>query len=163
MHYIKYLIYVIRHKYYVMVECFKVGLYWRGLIHDMSKLLPSEFFPYANHFSGGIQTGRNNTGYYKPTNTGDFKFDWAWLLHQKRNRHHWQFYILPEDEGGLVILPMSYKDRLEMLCDWRGAGKAQYKPDTLAWYKMNHKKMQLHQETRKWVEENVGFNNEGNR
>ncbi len=82
-----------------MIECFRAGLYWRGIIHDMSKFLPSEFFPYANHFYGGIQTGRNGTGYYKPTNTGDAQFDWAWLLHQKRNSHHWQFYLLPEDEG----------------------------------------------------------------
>ena len=50
--YYKYLQYVIKHKYYVMIECFKVGLYWRGLVHDMSKFRPSEFIPYARYFYG---------------------------------------------------------------------------------------------------------------
>jgi len=128
MKYIKYLRYIIRHKYFVLVECWKRGLYWRGLTHDLSKLRPSEFFPYANHFYGskeGIKKGRDSTGYYKPTDTGDKVFDFAWLLHQKRNRHHWQWWVLPEDKGGVKVLEMDKADRLEMLCDWIGAGKVQ--------------------------------------
>lgn len=31
------------HKYLVMQGCFKVGLYWQGIFHDMSKYSPSEF------------------------------------------------------------------------------------------------------------------------
>lgn len=155
--------YVARHKWYVATECFKKGLIWRGIVHDMSKLRPSEFIPYARYFYGskdGIKKGCNSTGYYKPTNTGNDAFDFAWLLHQKRNRHHWQWWVLPEDEGGVVVLNMPIKYRTEMLCDWIGAGKAQghFSPkndplqETRNWWDANNHKMQLHPETRAYFE-----------
>jgi hypothetical protein len=157
----KYLHYLLRHKWYVMIECFKVGLLWRGLLHDLSKFRPSEYIPYMNYFYGdgmGIEKGRNETGYYKPTDTGDKAFDFAWLLHQKRNKHHWQWWILPEDEGGVKILEIQEPYRTEMLCDWIGAGKAQgkfspsddYLQETRKWWNANNHKMQLHPETRRY-------------
>jgi len=161
MKYWKYLKYVVRHKWYVMIECFKRGLIWRGLVHDISKLFPSEFIPYANFFYGSaIEKGRNSTGYYKPTETGDEEFDFAWLLHQKRNKHHWQWWVLPEDEGGIKVIEMEPKYRTEMLCDWIGAGKAQghFSPkkdplrETKHWWKENNHKMQLHKGTRSYFE-----------
>ena len=104
MKHFKYLKYVLRHKWFVFIECCKMGYPFLGLIHDWSKFRPSEFLPYAEHFYGkdshhkdgshqqkGIKTGRDETGYYKPTDTGDKAFDFAWLLHQKRNRHRWQW------------------------------------------------------------------------
>jgi len=140
-----------------MVECFKRGLYWQGIAHDFSKLLPSEFIPYARYFYGNnsdIRKGRDETGYYKPTDTGDKDFDYAWLLHQKRNKHHWQWWVLPEDEGGIKVLEMPDKYILEMICDWIGAGKAQgFGNNTKEWYNKNKHKMQLHPNTRKKVEE----------
>lgn len=161
--YIQYLNYLIKHKWYVGIECLKQGLYLQAFTHDLSKIFPSEYIPYANFFYGNnhnITRGRDKTGYYKPTDTGDNAFDFAWLLHQKRNKHHWQWWILPEDEGGLKILEMPDKYRKEMFCDWIGAGKAQghFSPkndplkETRAWWKVNNHKMQLHPETRKWVE-----------
>jgi len=135
-----------------MLECFKWGLYWQGITHDLSKLLPSELIPYARFFCGHIKKGRDNTGYYKPTDTGDKAFDFAWLLHQKRNRHHWQWWILPEDEGGVKILKMPDKYIKEMLCDWKGAGRAQGTPDTKKWWIANNHKMQLHPKTREWLD-----------
>ncbi len=159
MKYIKYLRYVLRHKWFVMVACFERGLYWQGLVHDISKLRPSEFFPYANFFYGNnnsIVKGRDKTGYYKPTDTGDGAFDFAWLLHQKRNPHHWQWWLLPEDEGGLKILEMERQYLLEMLCDWNGAGKAQNNPTPIyEWYSKNKGKMQLHPNTIKQLEEHI--------
>ena len=122
--FISYLKYVLRHKWYVFLECVKLGIPIRGITHDLSKFLPDEFIPYALHFYGGIKTGRDETGYYKPTDTGDPDFEMAWLLHQKRNDHHWQWWILPEDDGGTKILEMSEGACKEMLADWRGAGKA---------------------------------------
>ena len=161
MKYLKYLHYIVRHKWYVMYECFKKGLIWRGLLHDLSKFYPSEFVPYANYFYGNksdIKKGRNSTGYYKPTDTGDVAFDFAWLLHQKRNRHHWQWWILPEDDGGVKIMEMQEVYRTEMLCDWIGAGKAQghfspkddYLQETRNWWNANNHKMQLHPKIREY-------------
>lgn len=157
MKYLKYLKYVLRHKWYVSIECFKRGLYWRGIMHDMSKFLPSEFLPYANFFYGEKPSQiRDKTGYYKPTDTGDRDFDFAWLLHQKRNRHHWQWWILPEDNGGVKVVEMEEQYLIEMLCDWIGAGKAQghFSPkndpllETRNWWVANNHKMQLGEKTR---------------
>lgn len=159
MKYIEYLKYLVRHKYFVMVECFKEGLYWRGLVHDLSKFLPSEFFPYADHFNGSIQGCE--TGYYKPAEQGDKRFDLAWILHQKRNRHHWQWWVLPNDEGGSKAMEIEDSYLKEMVCDWVGAGKAQGKVspkedkyfETIKWYASHKNKMQLNERTRAKVEE----------
>ena len=69
-----YLSYLLRHKWFVFIECCKQGIFWRGLVHDCSKFLPDEFFPYAFH---DWEKERDETGYYKPTDTGDLKFDYA--------------------------------------------------------------------------------------
>lgn len=164
--YINYLKYVLRHKFYVMIECFKVGLYWRGLLHDISKFLPSEFIPYANHFyynDGSFkEEKRNTTGYYKAGFTDDPAFDFAWLLHQKRNRHHWQWWTLVGDTDEVKILEIPLVYKIEMLCDWRGAGKAQNNPTSNKdWYLANKDKMQLHPNTREWLEIELGIDKIG--
>ncbi len=158
-----YLKYVLRHKWFVFLECTKRGLVWRGITHDMSKFLPSEFVPYAMHFYGNIKQGRDETGYYKPTDTGDPAFDRAWFFHQKRNSHHWQYWVFPDDadsERALIVLDMPLADRTEMLCDWKGAGRAQGTPDTLAWYKKNREKIILGPATRDWVDQQTGYTKE---
>ena len=162
MRYIKYLRYLLKHKYYVALECFKRGLIIQGIFHDCSKLWPSEFIPYSNFFYGknGVKDIRDKTGYYKPTDTGNKAFDFAWLLHQKRNRHHWQWWLLPEDEGGTIILEMPIKYRTEMICDWIGAGKAQGKTSpkndpllpTKFWYSKNRSKMTFGPATRRYLD-----------
>lgn len=165
--YLKYARYLLRHKWFVLVECFKVGLYWRGIKHDATKFGWLEYTAYANFFYGkkedDISKGRDSTGYYKPTDTGDARFDFAWLHHQKWNDHHWQWWICPQDDGGFKTFPMSPEARLEMICDWKGAGRAQGKvgangePEIVAWYKKNGSKMILHPDTRAWVEKELGL------
>tara|TARA_Y100000310_G_scaffold76221_2_gene72641 strand:- start:1445 stop:1930 length:486 start_codon:yes stop_codon:yes gene_type:complete len=158
MKHLKYLSYVLRHKWYVMIECFKMRLYWQGIVHDWHKFLPCEWFPYVNFFHGKkAKPVRDETGYYKPTDTGDYAFDLAWLHHQKLARHHWQWWVLPEDDGGVKVLEMPDKYLKEMICDWKGAGKAQGTPNTLTWYRKNKDKMMLGETTRKQVEEVIGF------
>lgn len=150
---VKYAKYLLRHKWFVALECFKEGLIWMGIIHDWSKFLPSEFFPYANFFYS--DRVRGSTGYYKPTDTGNAEFDFAWLLHQKRNDHHWQWWVLPEDGGGMKVLRMPQDVLTEMVCDWCGASRAQGfngKSDTIEWYKTYKGKMSLHPQTREMVE-----------
>jgi len=162
---LKYLRYMLRHKWHVFLACCSLGIPWQGIVHDWSKFLPDEWFPYLNYFYGGrSKVSREKSGYYKPTDTGDAAFDFAWLLHQKRNRHHWQWWILPEDEGGVKILPMPDKCRREMLADWMGAGKAQgYGDNTATWYAEHKGKMQLHPETREWIEEQLGVSEQADK
>ncbi len=159
----KYLRYITKHKWYVMTECWKRGLIWRGFVHDWSKFLPSEWFPYVENFYGGSYPIAPEIYRQKPDYTGLTKqqvksqFDRAWLHHIHFNQHHHQHYILHEDEGGIKVLEMPIRHRKEMLADWMGAGKAQGTPDTLKWYIKNKDKMVLGLETRLWVEQALGI------
>lgn len=141
---LKYLSYGLRHKWCVFVECWKAHIPWRGICHDNSKFRLDEWFPYVNYFYGN----RSNTE----------AFNRAWLLHQRRNPHHWQWWILTGDEFEATPLPMEPQYRLEMLCDWRGSGRAQgYGDNTVAWYLKNRDKIILHHDTRTWVEAQLGI------
>lgn len=149
----KYLWYVIKHKYFVAIECFKVGLIWRGIKHDIDKLFPDEFFPYAFHFYKDKRPERDKTGYYKPVDTGNYKFEEAWLKHCRRNTHHWQYYALATENNIIKYYEMPYKDCLEMICDWKGAGKAQKSIyDVKQWYEINGRKILLHPNSKKIIE-----------
>ena len=81
--YSTYLGYVLRHKGYVFRAACRLGIPWRGLVHDLSKFRPSEFLPYDRHLyaqDGSSQPRRDKTGYYTPVSSDDTTFDTAWLL-----------------------------------------------------------------------------------
>lgn len=150
-----YMWYVIRHRWYTFVECCRLGIPLLGLLHDRSKLWPSEFGAYAQHFYGVDK--RHLNGAQMPSLTRDLKFDTAWNHHQKRNKHHWQYWLLIQDEGGSIPIPIPSKYRREMLADWRGAGHAilgdEYSSISASiWYLENKDKITLHSETRAWIE-----------
>lgn len=147
----KYFKYVARHKWFVFLACLEYGLIWRGIKHDWTKFLPSEWFPYVEYFYGR-KPNNGATGYAHQLKPDDTDFNYAWNHHQKRNSHHWQYYVLNFDEGGLLALDMPILDRKEMIADWRGAGMAQGRPKTWEWYEVNKDRMQLHSDTRQWVE-----------
>ena len=48
----KYLLYLIKHKWLVFLECCKAGIPWRGILHDLSCFLPSEFRLSAKYWLG---------------------------------------------------------------------------------------------------------------
>ena len=133
--------YVLRHKWYVFIECCRRGIPWRGLMHDISKFLPGEFMPYARYFYGPRDlTEQEGQG-------AQSAFDLAWLKHQKRNPHHWQYWALQEDNGGVKYLEMPDHYRKEMIADWIGAGQALGKPDLLEWYRIFSVRMKLNRDT----------------
>lgn len=173
---LKYLRYIARHKWYVFVECRRLGIPWLGLLHDLSKLVPDEFWPYADNFYGpkrlawheiveahGLygDAGASLRDFYWKQSKEHLKacFDEAWLAHIHRNKHHWQHWILHLDDGGLVFLPMPERYRREMLADWIGAGRAILgdKADVGAWYKEQRERgrIDMHPETRTWVEDQL--------
>ena len=43
---------ITRHKWLVLKHCFRVGLYWQGLTHDLSKYSPVEFWTGARYYQG---------------------------------------------------------------------------------------------------------------
>ncbi|NPV54659.1 MAG: hypothetical protein HPY71_14285 [Firmicutes bacterium] len=71
---------------------------------------------------------------------------------------------MEDDQKSTKVYPMSDAAQKEMLADWRGAGRAQGKPDTIAWYRANRDKMLLHPATREWIEKQLfgeGIRNNG--
>lgn len=103
---LRYLSYVLRHKWFVLVAGLRVGApLWRLLIHDASKFRPSEWFPYVAFFYGSAPS--LNPAYHGPREREEeaaawkarakAAFDRAWLHHQHRNAHHWQRWLLMED------------------------------------------------------------------
>jgi hypothetical protein len=158
--YALYFRYVARHKWFVFIECVKRGIPLRGILHDWDKFLPSEFFPYAEMFYGNNKPIRDETGYYKPYDTGNEKFELAWLQHVNRNKHHWQYWVLPHDRddngnehGCEKVFDIPHKYLLEMVCDWIGAGKAQKTNRTaLEWYTKNKAKLGLTSKSARGIE-----------
>jgi len=164
--YTKYLNYVIRHKWFVMKECFARGLFLRGITHDMSKLRPSEFIPYARYFNGEYRSIYSYSGDLRNRilDIGCYKekieeqFNIAWLKHIHRNKHHWQYWVLREDDGSTIALKMPGKYIDEMISDWNGAGMAiSGKNNTVEWYRKNKGNMILHPKTRHQVEISINY------
>jgi len=137
---LRYLSYLIRHKWFVFVAGLKVGApLWRLIIHDWSKSLPSEWLAYVESFYGGHNP--------RPQWVKE-DFDRAWLRHQHRNDHHWQHWVLRNDDGSTKPLQMPIACAEEMVADWAGAGRAiTGKWEVAAWYAKNHEKILLHPNT----------------
>ena len=43
---------ITHHRHLVMRGCFRMGLIWQGLTHDLSKYSPTEFFAGVRYFQG---------------------------------------------------------------------------------------------------------------
>ena len=138
--------YLLRHRWRVLRECWKTGLYVQGITHDLSKWLPSEFFPYARHFFG--PDGSRNKDVLAP----DANFDVAWLAHIHGNPHHWQYWLLLADNGVTKVLPMPSRYSAEMLADWRS-----FDGFVSDWYARHRSQILLHPETRAWIDEQLEY------
>lgn len=127
----------------------------------MSKFYPSEFIPYARFFYGNYPSYKSGAISRHPhIFKGDVKreFDKAWLYHIHRNKHHWQHWLLQEDNGNVKNIKIPVKYLKEMVCDWRGAGEAITGTDnTKVWYLENKKCMSFKRIDRRWVEEKLGL------
>lgn len=152
---VKYLSYVLRHKWFVFVAGLRTGApIGRLIIHDWSKFTPTEWGPYVRQFfnpDGSRRQVRRPDGGYDPNaQSGDFRR--AWLSHQ-RNRHHWQAWVSIGDGGSLNALPMPMGFIREMVADWMGAGRAiTGRWEVMEWYAKNRDLMLLHTNTRARVD-----------
>lgn len=124
-------------------------LEWQiGLAHDASKTDTEEYDAYDKYFYGG------NRSYQVVQD-----FNYAWLHHIHNNPHHWQHWVLINDnpEEGEIIMDMPYKFILEMICDWwafswsKGNLREIYK-----WWDGHKDYIKLSDMTRKTVEDILG-------
>lgn len=153
-----YLVYVIRHKWFV----FRAGRWcgvgiWQLLIHDWTKFLPCEWYPYVGSFYNRDGTKRD---WKSRTAVDKLAFNRAWNHHQKANKHHWQYWVLTNDSDDPKhsALEMPEKYRREMVADWMGAGRAiTGNWEVWNWYEKNKDKILLEAATRSRVEGQLEF------
>lgn len=139
------------HRRLVRKECFAVGLYWQGLVHDLSKYSPTEFLVGARYYQGNRSP--NNA------EREDLGLSYSWLHHKGRNRHHYEYWLDYSTKPGGGIngsgitpcrMPLRYV--IEMFCDRIAASRtyngAAYKDsDPLAYYSRGDTRRFLHPET----------------
>lgn len=141
---------ITRHRWLVRGGCFRVGLYWRGLVHDLSKYSPTEFRTGAKYFQGTRSPNsaeREEKGY-----------SLAWMHHKGRNRHHYEYWTdLNRQTRRYESVPMPRKYLVEMVMDRRAACKVyqgnDYHPSSALEYFMKSLERELmHPQTRQELE-----------
>lgn len=139
------------HRRLVRRYCFRLGLYRRGLCHDLSKYSPVEFWAGARYYQGSRspnEAEREALGYSA-----------AWLHHKGRNRHHLEYWIdyRPDGDHCLAGMKMPLVYVAEMFCDRIAASRtylgAAY-TDAAPWEYYDHSRTHylLHPETRALLE-----------
>ena len=102
------------HRWLVRAGCFRVGLYWQGLTHDLSKYTPAEFLVGARYYQGDRSPNgaeREEKGYSE-----------AWMHHKGRNRHHFEYWTdMSRQTRRYEAVPMPRKYLVEMFMDRRAA------------------------------------------
>ena len=150
MHFWKHLHTINHHRWLVCRYCFRLGLYWQGLTHDLSKYSPREFWVGVRYFQGDHSPNdaeREAVGY-----------SLAWMHHKGRNKHHheyWTDYSRETHRVEPVKMPLKYL--IEMFCDRVAAckiyqGKNYTDGAPLAYYHRGRGKQIMHPETGAFLE-----------
>ena len=104
-----------KHRWYVFKLSVRVGIPFRGFMHDLSKYSYDEFIISAKYYDGHrspIHVMRDELGYST-----------VWLHHKGRNKHHFEYWEdVTRDKRIGVFIP--YKYIVEALCDKIAAGMA---------------------------------------
>ena len=112
--------------------------------HDKSKFTQEEYEAYDKYFYGG------NKSYDVIRN-----FNNAWLHHIHNNPHHWQHWVLLNDEPdeGEIFLEMPDNYIIEMICDWWSfSWKKGDLTEIFSWYNERKDYIKLGPDTREKVE-----------
>lgn len=142
---------ITRHRHAVIAHCFRAGIGWQGLRHDLSKYTPTEFLPGARYYQGTRSPNEVEREMYG--------YSPAWLHHKGRNRHHfeyWMDYDPVTKRVGPVKMPLRYV--AEMFCDRVAASKI-YQGDAytpqhpLDYYLRGKPRRVIHPETAALLEE----------
>ena len=140
---------ILNHKRWVFYYMVRLGYGWRGLMHDMSKLSPEEFFEGVKYWTGTrspILVAKERQG-----------ISYAWLHHRGRNKHHYEYWIDKLDGGG-VPCKIPFKYVVEMICDWFAACRTYEKQKEeiyqkeYVWWQEKRKTAKIHSETQNLIE-----------
>ena len=107
---------ITRHRHQVIKNCFRAGIPWQGLKHDLSKYSPTEFLQGARYWQGNRSPNdreREIKGYSD-----------SWMHHKGRNRHHFEYWT-DYSAADKKIIPIEMPKRfvVEMFCDRVAASK----------------------------------------
>lgn len=139
------------HRKLVMEGCFRLGLYWQGLTHDLSKYTWPEMRIGIRYYLEG-QSPHNGERKVRGYST-------AWLHHKGRNKHHAEYWIDyttgPDKHVAGMKMPVKYL--IEMFVDRISASKNyrkdEYKDtDPLDYYEKRKSYMIVHDDTRRQLE-----------
>lgn len=114
-------------------------------MHDYSKDSNEEYYAYDDYFYGERRTKEVTE-----------EFNNAWLHHIHHNKHHWQYWVLINDDKELGSTPLRipYRYVIEMICDWWSFSWS--KNDLYSifdWYSEHKDYIMLHKDTRELVED----------
>ena len=138
---------ITRHRWLVRQGCFQVGLIWQGLVHDLSKYSPTEFWVGARLYQGNRSPNaaeREEKGYSE-----------AWMHHKGRNRHHYEYWTdMCPGRPNYEAVPMPRKYLVEMVMDRRAAcmvyqGKYYTPASALNYFETSRERQLIHEKTRR--------------
>ena len=141
---------ITHHRRLVRQGCFRVGLYWQGLTHDLSKYSPAEFLVGARYYQGVRSPNaaeREEKGYST-----------AWMHHKGRNRHHYEYWTdLNIHTHQYESFPMPRKYLVEMVMDRRAAcmtyeGERYTDASALNYYLRSNEKNIMHPQLQRELE-----------
>ena len=140
---------IIHHRNLVFKHCRRCGLFRQGLVHDLSKFSPQEFFTGARYYQGDRSPN--------DAERRDRGASYAWMHHKGRNRHHYEYwtdYKIGEPEPRFTPVPMPNKYIIEMFCDRVAACETYYKDkfdksQPLAYFERCNTEGLMHPETAK--------------
>ena len=141
---------ITRHRHLVMAGCFRVGLIWQGLTHDLSKYSPTEFWNGARYYQG--TRSPNNA------EREEKGFSEAWMHHKGRNRHHYEYWTdISQQTKQYEAVPMPRKYLVEMVMDRRAAcmvyqGKNYTNGSALEYFMKSRERNRMHPQTRQELE-----------
>lgn len=139
---------IMKHKFWVFYFCNMCGFTWKGIVHDLSKFSPTEFWTNVKY----VIPGKSPIDVQKE----EIGFSMAWQHHKGHNPHHYEFWMDKFDDG-CYVTKMPFEYAVEMLCDNLAAGKAyQGKKFTyeseLKWWEKQRKIRNMHPDNRDFLD-----------
>lgn len=135
-----------KHRRLVRKGCFKIGLFYQGLTHDLSKYSRDEFSAGVKYYQG-----------YRSPNVAqrkDIGYSEAWMHHKGRNKHHFEYWTDYSEKtlNHLEPVMMPKKYVAEMIVDRIAAckiykGKDYKDSDALDYFYTRDRKEYIHEST----------------